>query len=180
MLKCGTQKLETERLILRKLNINDTEKIYKNWTSDPLVSKYVTWDVHKSISDTLEYVKYKCERYENDYCFDWIVVLKETNEPIGEIDTVKISIQNNTIELGYCYGSKFWNKGYATEALTKVIEYLKTTAQVEKVIACHVSSNPASGKVMQKAGMQYDATLPKYIKNKNTNERVDLVFYSTN
>lgn len=180
MLNCGTQRLETKRLILRKLNIDDAENIYKNWTSDPLVSKYVTWDTHKSINDTIEYVKYKCERYEKDYCFDWIVVLKKTNEPIGEIDAVKISIQNNTIELGYCYGSKFWNKGYATEALSKVIEYLKKAAEVEKIIACHVSSNPASGKVMQKAGMQYDATLPKYIKNKNTNERVDLVFYSTN
>ena len=81
--------------------------------------------------------------------------------------------------MGYCYGSKYWNKGYGTEALQIVIKYLREVAKAEKITACHLSINPASGKVMEKAGMVYDATLKEYRIDKNTNKRVDLICYST-
>ena len=178
MINVGTRTIETERLILRKLEISDLEQVYNNWCSDPKVSKYVTWDMHENIEQTKEYIKFKLGLYEKDYRFDWVVVIKETNEVIGEIDAVKQSLNYNLVELGYCYGSKYWNNGYATEALSAVIKYLKEVALVEKVTACHISTNPASGRVMQKAGMNYDATLKEYVVDKNTKERADLVYYS--
>lgn len=178
MINVGTRTIETERLILRKLEISDLEQVYNNWCSDPKVSKYVTWDMHENIEQTKEYIKFKLGLYEKDYRFDWVVVIKETNEVIGEIDSVKQSLNYNLVELGYCYGSKYWNNGYATEALSAVIRYLKEVALVEKVTACHISTNPASGRVMQKAGMNYDATLKEYVVDKNTKERADLVYYS--
>ncbi len=178
MINVGTRTIETKRLILRKLEISDLEQVYNNWCSDPKVSKYVTWDMHKNIEQTKEYINFKLGLYEKDYRFDWVVVIKETNEVIGEIDAVKQSLNYNLVELGYCYGSKYWNNGYATEALSAVIKYLKEVALVEKVTACHISTNPASGRVMQKAGMKYDATLKEYVVDKNTKERADLVYYS--
>ena len=178
MINVGTRTIETERLILRKLEISDLEQVYNNWCSDPKVSKYVTWDMHKNIEQTKEYINFKLDLYKKDYRFDWVVVIKETNEVIGEIDAVKQSLNYNLVELGYCYGSKYWNNGYATEALSAVIKYLKEVALVEKVTACHISTNPASGRVMQKAGMKYDATLKEYVVDKNTKERADLVYYS--
>lgn len=178
MINVGTRTIETKRLILRKLEISDLEQVYNNWCSDPKVTKYVTWDMHKNIEQTKEYINFKLGLYEKDYRFDWVVVIKETNEVIGEIDAVKQSLNYNLVELGYCYGSKYWNNGYATEALSAVIKYLKEVALVEKVTACHISTNPASGRVMQKAGMKYDATLKEYVVDKNTKERADLVYYS--
>lgn len=178
MINVGTRTIETKRLILRKLEISDLEQVYNNWCSDPKVSKYVTWDMHKNIEQTKEYINFKLDLYKKDYRFDWVVVIKETNEVIGEIDAVKQSLNYNLVELGYCYGSKYWNNGYATEALSAVIKYLKEVALVEKVTACHISTNPASGRVMQKAGMNYDATLKEYVVDKNTKERADLVYYS--
>ena len=178
MINVGTKTIETKRLILRKLEISDLEQVYNNWCSDPKVTKYVTWDMHKNIEQTKEYINFKLGLYEKDYRFDWVVVIKETNELIGEIDAVKQSLNYNLVELGYCYGSKYWNNGYATEALSAVIKYLKEVALVEKVTACHISTNPASGRVMQKAGMKYDATLKEYVVDKNTKERADLVYYS--
>lgn len=174
----GTRTIETKRLILRKVELDDALAIYKNWCSDKLVSRYVTWDMHKSIDETIEYVKYKVDLYNRDYRFDWLVCLKENNEPIGEIDAVKTSVNYSLVELGYCYSSKYWNQGYATEALEAVIKYLKDVAKVEKITACHISTNPQSGRVMQKAGMTYDATLKEYIVDKNTKSRADLIYYS--
>ena len=178
MLNVGSKIIETERLILRKIEIDDVLQVYDNWCSDKLVSKYVTWDSHETVEQTKEYIKYKVDLYEHNYRFDWVVCLKETNELIGEIDAVKTSVNYNLVELGYWFGSRFWNKGYATEALKAVIDYLKNVAKVEKITACHISTNPASGRVMQKAGMTYDATLEGYVVDKNTKERADLIYYS--
>ena len=44
--------LETERLILRPLTVNDAEEAFKNWTSDDEVSKYVRWSTHKNVEET--------------------------------------------------------------------------------------------------------------------------------
>lgn len=53
-----------------------------------------------------------------------------------------------------------------------------TKAKVGLIIAYHISTNSASGRVMQKAGMKYDATLKNYLIDKNTNIRADKVCYS--
>ena len=175
----GTKTIETKRLILRKVKSTDYELVYKNWTSDHLTTRYVTWSTHESAKATKEYCDYKEKRYiGRDYCFDWIVILKETNEPIGEIEAVNVSKVYRLVEIGYCYGSAFWNKGYATEALNAVINYMFNEVDVDKVIACHISTNPASGKVMQKCNMKHDGTLPGYLVDKNTNLRADQLWYS--
>ena len=179
MIGIGTKLIETERLILRKIKKDDYPLVYQNWTSDLKVVRCVDWDLHKSIEDTKKYIEYKVNRYDRDmYCFDWIVVLKETNEPIGEIEAVKVSEAHDLVEMGDCYGSRFWNKGYATEALKAFIKYMFNEVEAGMIIACHISTNPASGRVMQKAGMKYDATLKKYFVDKNSGKRADKVCYS--
>ncbi|NLL91643.1 MAG: GNAT family N-acetyltransferase [Ruminococcaceae bacterium] len=174
----GTKEIETERLIMRRMSIDDAEMIYKNWTSDPLTARYVTWDKHENLVTTKEYVAFKAVNYDDNFFFDWVVELKETGELIGEIDAVGGSIKDKTVEVGYCYGSRFWNKGYASEALTAFIKYMFEEVGAEKVFAKHISTNPASGRVMQKAGMSYDATLKGYVIDKNTGRREDLFCYS--
>ena len=87
----GTVKIETERLILRRIEKGDANKMFHNWTSRPKVSRYTRWNVHKTLADTEEYVNYKVSRYNNTpYCYDWIVTLKSTGEPIGEIEAIEI------------------------------------------------------------------------------------------
>ena len=179
MRNIGTKTIETDRLILRKPTVDDAEAIFNNWANDPIVTKHLSWEPHKSIDVTREYLNNKLEKKQDDgYMFDWLVILKETNEIIGEITAVKVSVINKFVEMGHCYGRKYWNKGYATEALKAFIQYMFKLVGVEKVIACHSSENPASGKVMIKAGMHYDAALPKYVVDKASGKRVDLLYYS--
>ena len=178
MNKIGTQTIETERLILRRITLEDVDSMFTNWTSDPLVTKYVTWETHSSINDTKEYVESKIKRYDDDFCFDWIVVLKESNKPIGEIEAVNFSKVDSLVEMGDCYGSKYWNKGYATEALKAFIDYMFNKVGVNKIYARHIINNPASGKVMLKAGMKYDGTLKGYAIDKNTSQRTDVLYFS--
>ena len=172
----NTKYLETERLILRKLKIEDAEEIYNNFATDPETSKHLSWDIHKSIEETRKVISKWISLYEIG-SYNWIVELKDTHEVIGNVCEQGKSPKYNTISLGYCYGSKYWNKGYATEALKRVIEYLIKEKDYYLVEANHRSSNPASGKVMQKAGMKYDGKL-RDRKTDPDGTRVDMLYYS--
>ena len=45
----GTKTIETERLILRRFTMEDAPAMYRNWASDPEVTKYLTWPAHSSV-----------------------------------------------------------------------------------------------------------------------------------
>lgn len=174
----GTIKLETERLILRKGKIKDAEQIYENYGRDPLVSKYVVWNQHESIEDAINLMKKWEESYEKSSSYKWLVVEKRSNKIIGSITAVKVDEENKTVALGYCYGSKWWNNGYATEALRRVIKFFFEEVEVETIYANHLTSNIASGKVMEKSGMIFEGTLRNRMIDKITNKPMGLETYS--
>lgn len=177
MLELGTKTLETERLILRKYKIEDAKEMYKNWGTDPKCNKYLPWELHKNIKETKEIITDWISQYKEDK-FKWAIELKNTNEIIGGIDVVKLNKKNNTCEIGYCIGSKFWNNGYTTEALKKVIEYLFLECDFYLIEAHHHKTNIASGKVMKKAGMIKETELRTRVLNRTTNKLENLVIYS--
>lgn len=173
----GTITLETKRLILRRFVNSDASEVYNNWTSDMNLDKYVSWSIHKDISETTALINQWIEEYETNN-YNWVVEKKETHELIGNISTIHISRKHHNCEIGYCYGSKYWNQGYATEALCAVINYLKNECLFHVVEAKHLSTNPASGRVMEKAGMSKEAILKNRRYNSESNEYCDLVYYS--
>lgn len=173
----GTVTLETEHLILRKFKIDDALQMYNNWATDPECNKYLSWDLHKNLEVTKEYIQGVIDSYE-DGTYKWVVELKETNELIGSISAVKLRKKDLNCEIGYCYGSKYWGNGYATEALRKVIEFFLDDCGLYLVEARHLKGNPASGRVMEKAGMKKEALLRSRRINKYTNELDDLIVYS--
>lgn len=173
----GTKTLETDRLILRKFKLADSEAVFKNWGSDLNVTKYVSFAPHKKVEETKEIISMWISEYADDN-FNWIVELKETHEVIGSISVNGKSKKHNNCEIGYVYGSKFWGNGYATEALRKVLEYLLVDCDFHLVEARHYESNPASGKVMEKAGMKKEGILRERRLKKNSEEYDNLVVYS--
>ena len=173
----GTKTLETERLLLRKFNMNDAEAVFNNYGSDSNVTKYLGWKTHETLEDAKESVRYFMSVY-NDNGFHWAVLIKDTNELIGDIAVNHIDKKNNNCDVGYQYGSKFWGNGYAVEALNVVLDYLLNDCEFHLVECKYTTSNVASGRVMEKAGMTKDAVLPNRRYNKYTNEYEELVIYS--
>ena len=175
----GTKELETERLLLRKVTINDAEKAFEEWCSKSEVEKYVTWSKHKNVEVTKNLFRIWEEDYKDLSTFRWIVELKDTKEVIGTIDVAsKKYLPYGACEIGYCYGSKYWRHGYASEALRRVIEFFLNETNIELVEAKHIFSNPNSGRVMAKAGMTKEAILRKRHFNKKTGKIEDLIVYS--
>lgn len=174
----GTIKLETDRLILRKGKMNDAKQIFENYGKDPLVSRYVVWDRHTNVKDAENLMKKWEESYKNDNSYKWVVIEKNTNMLIGSITAVKVDEINKTVALGYCYGSKWWNNGYATEALKMVIKFFFEKVGVETIYANHLFQNVASGRVMEKAGMKFEGVSRNRMIDKITKKPISLKNYS--
>ena len=154
----GTQSLETNRLILRQARREDAEAMYRNWASDPEVTKYLTWPTHEKVDTTQTVLDHWISEYgKNDY-YQWMIVLKELGEPIGSISVVRQNDAEEEAEIGYCIGSHWWHKGIVSEALATVIEYLFSLVGMSRLTARHDPNNPHSGGVMRKCGMKYQYT----------------------
>jgi len=172
----GTKTIETERLILRKFDISDAPGMFYGWASDKNVTKYVSWNTHVDIAETLAVIENWVKRYDAN-SYNWVVELKDTHELIGNISAISVRKKHHNCEIGYCYGSKYWNQGYATEVLKAVINYLLYECEMHIVEAKHHSTNPASGRVMEKAGMIKDAVLKERRYDAETDSYCDLVCY---
>lgn len=160
MKHCGTQRLETGKLILRRYVKEDAAAMYKNWASDSEVTKYLMWPPHASQEISQQVIADWVKRYSEDNYYHWAIILKDNgDEPIGDIAVVKMNEKISMVQIGYCIGRTWWHKGITSEALKAVMDFLFDAADVNRIEAKHDSRNPNSGKVMKKCGMKYEGTL---------------------
>ncbi len=173
----GTRVLNTKRLVLRPFKLEDADDMFKNYTSHEKVTKFLTWNAHKTIDDTKKYLQEMVlPKYENLSTYRWAIVLKSTNEVIGCIDVCDINEKNFRAELGWCLGDDFWGRGIMPEAAREVIKYLFSVG-FKRIQAQHKHENTKSGRVMQKVGMKFEGVLRKYHLD-NTSNLVDTDLYA--
>lgn len=144
--------LTTDRLILRKIKIEDAESIFLNWTSDPEVTKYLTWLPHENIETTKLIVKKRLEEEDNPKTIRYVITTKESDEPIGMIDVV--SYIDGAPEIGYSLSRKHRNKGYMTEACKAFIKYLFDIGFTKIVIEAD-ERNASSNRVIEKCAFKF-------------------------
>lgn len=152
----GTQTIETERLYLRRFTVDDAQDMYRNWACDPEVTKYLRWQPHESVEETAGLLRIWTGQYENLNYYHWAIALKENNMAIGSIGILEVSDLDESGEIGYCLGREWWGKGLMTEAARGVISFGFNQIGLNRLEAFHSVNNPASGRVMQKAGMLFE------------------------
>ena len=152
------RQLETERLILRKLNENDAQAIFDNWASDPEVTRYLTWLPHASVDTTVMILNLWLENYSEEDCYRYGIENKETGELMGMIDVV--GYEDGIPVIGYVLGRRFWNRGYMPEACKAVIQELLDCGY-ENITIEAMTDNPRSNRVIQKCGLHYAWTYEK-------------------
>lgn len=164
--------LQTERLILSQLEEKDIpfiiellqHRIFSDLTSN-IPYPYVE-------NDARSWVKMSKEAFENNTGYTFAIRNKE-GQIIGAIGLH--DRDDDKAELGYWIGVPYWNKGYVTEAAKAIIDFGFNELKLNKIFATHFPHNPASGRIMEKAGMEQEAVLIKEVKKDG--EYFDLVRY---
>ena len=131
--------------------------MFRNWASDPEVTKFLTWPPHENVEVTQNLLARWITEYEKDDYYHWMIVLKEIGEPIGSLLVTTVG-RAQSAHIGYCIGQKWWHKGIMREAVQAVIKYLFEEVGYHRVEAMHDPNNPNSGRVMRKCGMKYEGT----------------------
>ena len=165
MNKAGTQRIETERLILRKFVAEDAEDMFANWASDPEVTRYLTWPTHSSVDVSRWVMNDWISKYDDGSYFNWGIELKTLGKVVGNISVVRLEEEIEAAELGYCLGRAYWGQEIMPEALKAVIAYLFDTVGLNRITAGHDLKNAKSGRVMEKAGMKTEGILRAAGKN---------------
>lgn len=161
----GTKQLQTPRLLLRRAIMEDVQPMFDNWASDPEVTTYLTWPPHSSPAVTEQVISSWIDGYEKPDHYQWMIVLKELDAPIGSISVTDLNDEIQKAEIGYCIGRSWWGKGIMSEALQAVMDYLFDEVGMNRLEARHDPRNPASGAVMKKCGMKYEGTARQSDRN---------------
>jgi len=141
------QVIESERLILRKFKEEDAADLLE-WGSDPMTTQWLVWEGISTIQEAAQSIYNHHLQQPGSYAFE----LKETGKCIGNL-FLRLDQENDTASFGYVVNRNFWGKGYMTEALRTIIVFCFVKLEVNRIEAEHFGVNPASGRVMEKAGM---------------------------
>lgn len=167
--------LETKRLKLRKITLDDVEDMY-SYCSNEEVPKYASWNAHNSLEETKETIERVINQWENKKLVHWGIEYKENRKLIGTIEFVTLDTQHKVAEIGYAVSQEYWGKGIATEAANEVIKFGFNNINLVRIQARCYLENIGSARVMEKAKMSFEGVIRKglYVKGKHQ----DLKMYS--
>ena len=145
-------KLETERLILRDLEIDDA-KLFYEMSIEEKITNYQKWFLGKNgykqwVEDTIDHNN-RIPRF----AYNLTIVLKNNGKAIGWIGWGTGDLEKREYDFGYSLLPEYWNKGFMTEALKCGIDYMSNKLNATIISGKCVDENIGSARVMEKAGL---------------------------
>ena len=159
--------IETPRLTLRKPRFDDAPTMFAGWTQDTEVTRYLTWRPHQRLEQTEEFLKSCLSAWEGDVRFPYVITLQKIDKPIGMIDP---RIESHKVGIGYIMNKAYQHYGYMTEATCAIIDWAFQQPSIYRVYATTDVENVRSRRVMEKAGMQCEGILRKYMIHPNISD----------
>jgi len=161
------ESFETDRLLLRAPRASDATAIYRNYATDPEVTRYLIWTPHKSLKETKHFLERCAEGWNADNNFSWAIIWKETNELAG---MAGLRINAFKADLGYALARKFWGQGIATEAVSQIVNWTLAVPDIYRVWALCDVDNAASARVLEKVGMKREGILRRATMHANISD----------
>ena len=159
------ENITTLRLLLRKITMADAEAYFTRLASREPVTRYMTFDPQKDLSEAKASVEKSLARLEAKSAYRWVIDLPGEGL-IGVIDLLAFDEVRSSCSFAYMLNDEFWGRGYGTEAVKGVFDFAFRKMGMERIEADHMAENIGSGAVMRKAGMRYLRTdRAKYEKN---------------
>jgi len=150
--------IETERLVLRKISLEDKEELFR-LHSNPEVQKYTGEPVVKSVEEIEEAIRTRIIDYEKYGFGRWATILKKEKQFVGWAGLAYLP-EFDEIDLGYRFLPEYWGSGIATEAAHAILAYGFDQLELKRIIAIAMKENRASIRVMEKIGMEFDKFAP--------------------
>ena len=170
------ERFETERLVLRIPRTDDAPAIFAAYAQDIEVTRYLTWRPHKNLEETYSIIERILKLWKEGNAYSYAIALKDSEAVIGMI---ALHPDDFKVGLGYVLARPHWGKGYMTEAVRVLANWLLEQPEIYRVFAVCDVENFASARVMEKAGMIREGILLRNSMHPNvSNEPRDSYIYS--
>ena len=147
--------LETKRLILQQVSIEDAEFIL-TLLNEPSFIQNIGDRGIRTLDDARAYIVDRLvASYENFGFGMYLVILKETGAPTGLCGLVKRDGLDD-VDIGYAFLPRYWSKGYATESALGVKKYAKNMMGLKRIVGITDPVNDGSIRVLEKLGLKFE------------------------
>ena len=148
--------IETERLILRKLEFNDASEV-QLIRSDERVMIYMDSERHTTIEQSEKSILEKLKMYKEKGGILWAIIEKSTGKFIGDFTFFKIDNKNSRAEIGYTLKPEFWKKGFMKEVMLSTFNFGFTDFNLHSLEANINPKNDNSRAILIKMGFRKEA-----------------------
>jgi RimJ/RimL family protein N-acetyltransferase len=155
---------QTSSLSLRAPVLSDAEAIFSEYAADPEVTRYLTWIPHKSAETVATFLEGILSRSKSGEEFSWVLTTHGSDRAIGMLGA---RIRGYKVDIGYVLGRKHWGKGYMTEAVSELTDWLLLRPDIFRVWAVCDIENVASARTLEKSGFSREGTLRRWILHPN-------------
>lgn len=165
--------LRTERLILRPFMLDDASTVQRLAGAWEVAD--TTLNLPHPYEDGVaeEWIAGHREAYQQNRRLPLAITLAGSGALIGAISLMSFSDRHRRAELGYWIGREWWGHGYCTEAARAMLRFGFEQLGLNRIVAQHMTRNPASGRVMQKIGMEHEGTLRQHFRKNDRFEDME-------
>ncbi|MBM7587258.1 ribosomal-protein-alanine N-acetyltransferase [Bacillus pakistanensis] len=153
--------LETERLILREVKVEDASDMHM-YLADKEVVKYMGLEPFQTVDDVWDEIKWYNSIYEEDTGIRWGITLKDVGKVIGSCGFLNRIPKHYRAEIGFELSKDYWGKGMASEALEAVVKFGYHHYQLERIEALIEPGNLPSQKLVERQGFIKEGLLRHY------------------
>ena len=147
--------LETERLILRKLTVDDAAFML-DLLNQPSFIQFIGDRGVRTLDDARECILTRyIAAYERLGFGVYLTLLKEGQVPIGICGLIKRDTLED-VDIGYAFLPQYWSKGYAVESASAVLEYARSALGLNRILGITTPDNNSSIRVLEKIGLKFE------------------------
>ena len=169
--------LQTQRLFLRPIQMHDAADIFAA-RGDAEVMRYWDWPAPPCVDAVRNVIANHAAEIQSGATQWWVAAPAPRGAAIGECDLSEIDLHHRRAEVGFLFRREAWGKGYAHEAMTRVIRYAFEDLGLERLAARAHFGNTASTRLLEKLGFAYEGMLRGHVLREGT--RRDCVLYGLN
>jgi len=155
------ERIALDGLVLRRALPSDATALFEAYAADPVATRWLTIRTVTQVEDTREFLA-RCQRdWDEGHSFVYALTppAPQHDRPFGAID---LRIDGFQASYGYALARSHWGRGFASRALRALVDLALARPGIWRAWACCDIGNPASARVMEKAGMSFEGTLRRY------------------
>lgn len=156
-------RLTTPRLALRPIALEDANRLTELLQAREISENTLSIPHPYTLRDAVYFIRHQEAQCDGGEAAIFAISLRSTDTLIGALGLERKQ-KHDCAELGYWLGKEHWGHGYATEAVEAIVEFGFGSLGLHRIHAGHFTRNPASGRVLQKVGFQYEGRLRDRLK----------------